>query len=542
FHKASNYDEGDKSSLINWQFNHIGKIIPAYQKKFKEKRIDISFSPFFHPILPLLCNSNSAREALPEIKLPGKPFAHPEDAKAHIKNSIAMFENLFDSKMQGMWPSEGSISDESLKIAFECGIKWSASDEQILFRSLQKNGLDTSENHPYTAYLHSSGIKLFFRDHMLSDKIGFVYSSWDPKRAAEDFISHIKNARSRLPDKNGDIIVPVILDGENSWEFYKNDGLEFLRSLYKSISEDKEIDTVTFSEVAESMTPRPLKSVFSGSWIDHNFRIWIGHQEDNTAWDLLESARNFLAEFQKSRPDFDSKIIESAWREIYVAEGSDWFWWYGDEHRGPDNHLFDKMFRSHLVRVYELLESEIPLNLRLPIISQVYKAPVLQPDSLLTPTIDGKISHFYEWFGAGQFQCQSSDSTMHRVFSLASSVHFSFDHENFYLRMDFANPQKLRSIGNLAFRIKFNVPDEKIINFKASRFPMAFKEDGKYALVLDEVLELAVNRKFLWTDGTGKLAFNVEILEKENILEKWPEEEFINCALPEKNKELFWHQ
>lgn len=540
--KERNFVENDKIKLIDWQLKHIGKIIPAYQKKFNEKSIDISFSPYFHPILPLLCDSNSAREALPEIKLPANPFVHPEDARIQIKNAITMFENLFGAKMQGMWPSEGSISDESLKISAECGINWSASDEQILFRSLQKNGLNTSENHPYTVYRHASGIKLFFRDHILSDKIGFVYSSWDPQKAAEDFISHIKSARNKLTGKNGNIIVPVILDGENSWEFYNNDGLEFLRCLYKSISEDREIDTITFSEAAQTIADRPLNSVFSGSWIDHNFRIWIGHQEDNTAWDFLQSARDFLTEFQKNHPTFDQKIIESAWREIYIAEGSDWFWWYGDEHRGTDNHLFDKMFRSHLIRVYELLKSEIPLNLRLPIISQVYKTPVLQPDSLSTPQVDGKISHFYEWFGAGLFQCQSSDSTRHRVFSLASSIYFSFDHENFYLRMDFANLEKLKSIGNLAIRIKFNVPDEKIIFFKAVKFPFVFNESGKYTLVLDEILEMAVNRKFLWTDGIGKLAFSIEILENEHILEKWPEGENLICNLPEKNKELFWYQ
>lgn len=542
FAKSEGFTEPDKKALTKWQKNHIGKIIPAYQRIFKEERIDISFSPYFHPILPLLCDSNSAMEALPDIKLPKQRFQHSEDARTQIKMSMDMYQDLFHKPMQGLWPSEGSVSKETLGVCAESGIKWVASDEQVLYRSLLKSGMDTSQNHPYAVYEHVSGIKMFFRDHLVSDKIGFVYSAWEPDKAAADFVSHIKNAGLRLANSDDETVVTVILDGENSWEFYKNDGLEFLRALYKKISEDAEISSITMSEAAHVVKARPLKSIFAGSWIDHSFRIWIGHEEDNTAWDYLKSARDFLTDFEKQNPDHDRSTIEAAWLEILIAEGSDWFWWYGDEHRGPDNHIFDRMFRTHLISVYELLRSEIPEYLRLPIITQKYESAVIMPDALLTPNIDGKISHFYEWFGAGKIQCQPSDTNMHRVFRLATAILFSFDHDYFYLRVDFTNPGALNFIEQLSIVVKLWVPEEKSLTLQVLQLPYKFEEKGKYKCALTDILEVGVERKFLWTEGFGKLAFRIEIHDGKQIIEKWPEDESIMCEIPEKHKELFWHQ
>ncbi len=542
FEKKEKFTEQNKIDLINWQKAHVAKIVPAYQKMLEQGRIDLSFSPYFHPILPLLCDSESAKEALPDIKLPSRKIRHPEDACKQIRMSQELYESLFGRPMRGMWPSEGSISEEAVQIAAECGIKWIASDEQVLYRSLQKSQMDLSANHPCAIYKHPSGIKIFFRDHIASDKIGFVYSSWDPKKAASDFISHIKTTGSRASGSIEEVVVPVILDGENAWEFYQNDGLDFLATLYKKLSNDSEIETITMSEATERLPARTLKSVFAGSWINHNFRIWIGHEEDNTGWDYLETAREFLVDFEKRNPNHDRKLIDSCWREIYIAEGSDWFWWYGDEHRGPDNYIFDLLFRNHLMRVYELLESEIPEKLRLPIITQKYKPVVLLPDALLTPSIDGKLSHFYEWFGAGKYECIASDSTMHRVFRLVSTIYFGFDHDFFYLRLDFVNPKNLASIENPVITFKFNVPGEKILAVPLQSTHSIVEKDDNYRFAMDEIFEIAIKRKFLWTEEFGKLPFMVEISDGKQIIEKWPENGVIEYVLPEKHKELFWHQ
>ena len=542
FEKSQYFSEEDKNQLFDWQRNHIAKIIPAYQKALNEKRIDISFSPYFHPILPLLCDSNSAKEALPDSKLPSETFVHPEDATKQIQMSLELYQKYFGQPMKGMWPSEGSISEEVVRICADYGVSWLASDEQVLFRSLQKSEMDPSANSLHSIYEHPSGIKLFFRDQNLSDKIGFVYSSWDPEKAAFDFIFQVKNIRNQNKGNLDHAVVPVILDGENAWEYYQNDGLEFLRALYKKISEDPEIETVTLCEAAENLIARPLKKIFAGSWINHNFRIWIGHEEDNTAWTYLKKARDFLVDFEKKYPGFDKNSRAAAWREIYNAEGSDWFWWYGDEHRGSDNYIFDNLFRSHLVKVYELLDEAAPRELRLPIISQSYKLPVQLPDALVTPVIDGRLSHFYEWFGAGMFKCLGSDAAMHRVSWLISAIFFGFDHDKFYVRLDFNNQMILKSIKELQLNFKFSLPDIKEIRLSINQLPHQQEEKNQYLVSMDDNLELAVDRKFLWTDAFGKIAFSVEVFENGQLIEAWPEKVNINVELPEKNKEIFWLQ
>jgi len=542
FEKGEDFTEQDKFELLDWQVKHIRKIIPAYKELALEGRIEIALSPYFHPILPLLCDSESAKEAVPDIRLPQQRFQHPEDAKKQIEMALTMSENIFGKKVQGMWPSEGSISEETVRLFAETGVKWIASDEEVLYRSLHKSGMDPGTNPPYAVYEHSSGAKLFFRDHLLSDKISFVYSNWDPDRAVTDFLSHIQKIGERLTNELEDAVLPVILDGENAWEFYRNDGYIFLTELYSRISNSPDIKTVTISEAANQVRIKSLKSIFAGSWINHNFRIWIGHDEDNTAWDYLSSAREFLVTFEKNNPGYDATRIALAWRHIYIAEGSDWCWWYGDEHRGPDNHLFDLLFRSNLMKVYEELDSEIPEQLRLPIITQKYKPAILLPDALVTPIIDGKISHFYEWFGAGKFQCVASETTMHRVYRLLSSIHFAFDHDSFYVRLDFTNHKVLESVGRLQIGLGIHVPEEKRIDLIIPKVPFNSTKQGIYSCALSEVLEIAVARKFLWTGGFGPLAFKVEIYDQKQLIEMWPEEEPIVCELPEKNKELFWHQ
>jgi alpha-amylase/alpha-mannosidase (GH57 family) len=541
FAKAEGFTENDKLILFNWQKEQVSKIIPAYQNAFKRGKIDISFSPYFHPILPLICDTNSAKEAVPEITLPDQRFAHPEDARKQVQMSMELYDSLFNQRMKGMWPSEGSISEDVANLCSQLGLLWIAGDEQVLFRSLHKSGLDTSANHPYALYQHSSGLKLLFRDHTLSDKVGFVYAAWNPEKAAADFISHIKSSAARLGSSSEELIVPVILDGENSWEFYENDGLDFLKTLYQQLSQDKEIQTVTMTEAAQTNPARPLKSIFAGSWINHNFRIWIGHYEDNTAWDYLKNARDFLVDFEKNNPEFDPAARKAAWREIYIAQGSDWFWWYGDEHRGPDNYLFDNLFRGHLERVYELLGAKAPIILRLPIITQMYAVPILMPDALLTPVIDGRITHFYEWFGAGRFQCISSESTMHRVFWILSAIHFGFDHNKLYLRLDFPNPRFPTELQSPEILIRLLAKTEFVIKIPITGPFLNSGVPGKYSASFSEILELAIERNFLWTEGYGKLGLRVEIYDKGQLIEKWPERENIVCDLPEKNNEIFWH-
>ncbi|MEW5995783.1 MAG: glycoside hydrolase family 57 protein, partial [Candidatus Zixiibacteriota bacterium] len=334
FAKERHFTEEDKQALLDWQLTLIGRVISTYRLLFEAGKIDISFTPYYHPILPLLCDTNSALEGLPRLTLPKTRFRHPEDAEWHIVEAKKLFEKLFGCDMKGMWPSEGSVSEDAAELMIKHGVLWTATDEEILYRSLEKSGMKGSRRSPHAVFEYGGKLKVFFRDRALSDRIGFVYSSWDADKAVADFIGHLKRVRSLLVDRLDTAVVPIILDGENAWEYFPNDGREFLQGLYRRLDEDPTLRTVTMTQAAESHTAYPLPALYAGSWINSNFRIWVGHPEDNAAWGLLSTARETLVAFEKDHPDYDPRKLEAAWRQVYIAEGSDWCWWYGDEHRG----------------------------------------------------------------------------------------------------------------------------------------------------------------------------------------------------------------
>lgn len=539
--KGRHFTEDEKHSLLIWQLELIKKIIPTYQELYNDNKIDVSFTPYYHPILPLLCDTDSAKEALPGITLPKKRFIHPEDAEKQIAMSMDKFKNLFGHSMEGMWPSEGSISEEVAQLSHKMGIKWIATDEEILFNSLKKSGMHLNENPLHTVYEYGSGLKIFFRDHALSDRIGFVYSSWDADKAVDDFLMHIKNIGKLLQKQNDNTVIPIILDGENAWEYYPNDGMDFLRKLYEKLSEDSNIKTVTMTEAAENITPRKLPRLFSGSWINHNFRIWIGHPEDNKAWDLLSETRNTLEGVQKNNSNINSDIIEAAWKQIYIAEGSDWCWWYGDEHRGDFNGEFDKIFRQHLIAVYELLGLEIPLELYTPIYRKQAITHIVQPDDLIKPTIDGRLTHYYEWAGSGSFDCIEAGNTMHRADQIIKKIHFGYDHNNLYIRLDFTNKKSLKSIKDPILRV--NLFGSGLVHFDVSLESVAKGinvDQSIYWYAIDEILEIAIKRSNIIDSGFGDLRMSLSISDGEAILEKWPEDEPLKFKMYEVNGELFW--
>ncbi|RME19273.1 MAG: hypothetical protein D6800_14480, partial [Candidatus Zixiibacteriota bacterium] len=280
FAKGRYFTEEEKHALLDWQLQLMGRIVPTYRRLLEDGHIDISFTPYYHPILPLLCDTNVALEALPSLSLPRRRFRHPEDARTQIELAAEKYRELFGRELQGMWPSEGSVSEEVAELAKDAGLKWIATDEEILHHSLAKSRLSQHENPIHAVYQVGDGLRILFRDHGLSDRIGFVYSTWPAQRAVEDFLEHIKALRRRYREHLDSTVVPVILDGENAWEYFHDDGREFLERLYARLAEDPEIETVTFSQAATEMTAHSLPRLFAGSWINHNFRIWIGHPED----------------------------------------------------------------------------------------------------------------------------------------------------------------------------------------------------------------------------------------------------------------------
>ncbi len=549
FEKGRNFTEEEKQILIEGHYEILSRIIPKHIEAYNRGQIDISVSPFYHPILPLLCDTSIARVSSPDVKLPAKKFSHPEDADEQIKRAIELFVKVFGVKPKGMWPSEGAISEEVLSLMAENGIKWTASDEEVLFKSLMLEGWNNSNDRlkiykPYKFKTSSGEIKIVFRDKILSDLIGFVYSSWSPDDSARDLVSRILKIRDDIIKVEGeealrDSLVSIILDGENCWEYYQSDGKDFLRTLYWLISNDERIETVKLSDFLEDCRAVELKTIFPGSWINANFNIWIGHEEDNKAWDLLKQARDFLVKESLSGKH-DSGVLKKAWEEIYIAEGSDWCWWFGDEHVIAQANQFDLLFRKHLIRVYEILGAEPPVELYHPIKRKFVKFFVVKPIKFIHPTIDGVRTKNFEWEGAGHYDVAHTGIAMHQVSAIVRRIYFGFNEANFYLRIDTSKDLTDRH----RIEIHFIEPCEIRIEFNHEGFSVKklSKKDKreifeiKYAFA--EVFEFAVSRGTLCaaSDDVPKVKFHIHVYEDHRAVERWPRDESIVVDLKTKSR------
>ncbi len=560
--KGKDFTEEEKHLLIGKQREILRRILPKYKQLQDKGQIEVSLSPYFHPILPLLCDTNVARWALPQLQLPQVRFAHPEDAKAQIVRGVSLYQDVFGKKPRGMWPSEGSVSEQLIPLAAGSGIEWIATDEEILFKSLLSQRKRPGKRmppdkeilyKPYRIEVDQSRVSIVFRDHTLSDLIGFVYSAWEAEAAAEDFVNRLHGIRNSIPKESlSTSLVSIILDGENCWEYYKNDGHDFLNALYSRLSKDELIRTTTISDFLQGVgTVEKLPHLFPGSWINHNFRIWIGHPEDNLSWDLLKKTRDALVEFQKEKQgDAESKkIMSQAWREIYTAEGSDWNWWYGDEHQGPGTEQFDQLYRSHLLRVYELMDREPPEELYHPIKSQFVTTYSFPPTGYLKPTIDGEKTHYYEWQQAGFFDPQKAGGTMHQVSSVVSGIYFGSDQDTVFFRIDSSLAPSTFSREGYSLTVEIVEPARfRIVlrDQKAELFKRISEEEwqpvsSELEFAQGKIMELAVPMNLLPIDSQKGIWFRLIGEKQGRQVGKWPSTDLIKFDLPsQKGVNLYW--
>jgi alpha-amylase/alpha-mannosidase (GH57 family) len=447
YDKGRGYTEEEKSRLLSKQIEIINRILPKYLEMKQRGIVELTTSPYYHPIMPLLFDSDVAKEAVPDITLPKDRFANPRDAVDQLKRGIALHRETFGEDPQGLWPPEGSVSMEILPMLNEQGIRWIASDEEILAHSIKTPILRDHDGNcrspflyrPYAINHNGSPISIVFRDHVLSDLIGFEYGRWDPEEAAEDLVSRLSRIHGSVEDPETHL-VSIVLDGENAWESYKNDGRDFLVSLYSRLSDHPKLRCVRVNEYLEA-TPEPdeLPRLFPGSWINHNFRVWIGHTEENTAWELIGEARRALEESEHS---MSTANIEKAWNEIHAAEGSDWFWWYGDDHASINERYFDDLFRAHLKKVYQFTGVEPPAILDIPIVKaeRGYRPPKV-PVGFINPVFDGEITNYYEWLDAGRLERIHISGAMHREGGrgggLIEAVSYGFNLFCLFLRLDY---------------------------------------------------------------------------------------------------------
>jgi alpha-amylase/alpha-mannosidase (GH57 family) len=435
--KGRDFTLADQALMGRKQTEICAAVVPAYQRFAASGQIELSVTPFYHPILPLLCDSNIASVSHPGVSLPRR-FHYPGDARHQIETARAYALDKFGYTPAGMWPSEGSVSDAALALAADCGVKWMATDNGVLGATLNTLAGVRETYRPYRWQQGGRQMNLIFRDHFLSDLIGFVYSRMDPSAAAHHFLDRVRENCHAIHAEGRDALVPVILDGENAWEHYEQSGRPFFHELYRLISADSSISAVTVSDALERMPPVELPRIHPGSWINANFDIWIGFEEDNQAWEFLLEARETydrvvngpeganLAQAQK----------DLAFEELLIAEGSDWCWWYGPHHHSENRPEFDKLFRDHLAHVYRALGLTPPEALSRTILRVAIPSFQQPPAGLIHPKVDGEISSYFEWLGSGSYCPDHRQGAMHGRERCVKELRYGSDGVNLFLRLD----------------------------------------------------------------------------------------------------------
>jgi alpha-amylase/alpha-mannosidase (GH57 family) len=445
--KGRDFSLEDQRFVITRQRERIGEVLPAHARAAQQGRIEISTSPFYHPILPLVCDSNQGAVSSPGLPLPQNRFQHPEDAREQLLRGLDLHEQVFGVRPQGVWPPEGGVSEEVLAIAQGLGVRWVAADEGVLGRSLGVNFSRDGEGRLpeyaaeklYKIHRYENGstqMHMIFRDHTISDLLGFVYSGMPPLDAANHLMHNIKRAAEPVLNKGRDAVVPIILDGENAWEYYPRSGREFLRRFYDALSNTAGVEAVTVSEaIARQKECTKLRTLVPGSWINANFNVWIGAPEDNKSWDYLYQAREFYAQNASHGSEAQRRL---ALEELLIAEGSDWNWWYGPEHHSANDREFDELYRKHLSNVYQLLGSTPPDYLAQPLIGGVSRPEFTPQTHYIHPRISGDMVRYFEWMGAAICTADHRAGAMHGKRFLVDSVWAGIDNSNLYGRLDFA--------------------------------------------------------------------------------------------------------
>jgi alpha-amylase/alpha-mannosidase (GH57 family) len=558
--KGRGFSEDDKATLRTVELELLNKVIPEYRHAVARGQIEISASPFYHPILPLLCDTDVYRRTHPDSRMPRERFKRPGDAALQLERASTYHERLFGRRPVGLWPSEGSVSDEMVPLVAAAGFRWMATDELILARTLGLTFSRDGRGHveqperlykPYVVRAGGAQVACTFRDHVLSDLIGFTYSGWAAEAAAEDFVLRLVEAGDRYRARTGgqEAVIPIILDGENAWEHFEGGGRPFLRALYRRLSGHPRLKTVTMAEACAG-ADQELPGIFPGSWIDANFYIWIGHADDQKAWSQLADARAALDD--AVRHEVDAGAVTEAREELLIAEGSDWFWWYGDDHSSAHDAEFDDLFRRYVRNAYRRLQIPIPDELFVSNISAAAAATVqTEPTTLLAPTLDGEETSYFEWLGAGTLEIRGVAGAMHQTDrrpAVISLAHFGFDHQRLFVRVDavsrvldlladgrelslkFATPAGLRfSVSQRLGRVTGSFWDRRATEpYWLERGP------GGAAVAAGTVLELAVPFIDLRLTAGQPVAFFVAVFDDTGAeLERHPAHRPIELLTPD---------
>ncbi len=451
--KGHDFEESDKTVLFTKAVEVIQNVIPIHRELQDAGQIEVITTPYAHPILPLIYDTNLATIGNPQAELPER-FSTIQDVVAHLERSVEVYAEVFGQVPRGLWPGEGAVAQEIVPFVSRAGYQWMASGEQVLANSLgigafTRDADDTVQQadmlyRPYfvegpaDSPVKGEPVLIVFRDLLISDKLGFTYSGVSGEAAAADLMNRLENIRARLKEEGaeGPHLVSIILDGENAWEHYDNDGKEFLNALYQNLAESATIKTVTPSEyLAMFPEQKTLDTLFPGAWFSPNYDTWIGEPEETTAWNYLGEVRQDLSRYDiaKIKTAPSPEALKQALDFMYLAEGSDWFWWYGSDQDSGNDAYFDEGFRALLANVYTSLGEPAPAFVKVPIIPERVVVSETPFRGVFTPQIDGRAG-VDEWATAAYYpfvggaQARSED--------VAAGFYYGLDTQNLYLRVD----------------------------------------------------------------------------------------------------------
>jgi alpha-amylase/alpha-mannosidase (GH57 family) len=550
--KGRRFTEDDKRSLLEVQRQIIGKVVPAYAAVARDGQAELTVTPFYHPILPLLIDSDSARRAMPHAELPPR-FSWPEDASAQVRKALDFAEKHLGTRPRGMWPAEGSVSPEAIAVLADEGVRWCATDEGVLLRSSpQRDRAQGALTRAYRARASGREIAMIFRDHGLSDLVGFTYQKTEARAAVDDLYRHLDEIARGAP--RGEVpLVTIALDGENAWEHYPSSGRDFLRLLYARLAaHEGGFEPVKAGEYLEANPPREvIDGLHTGSWIDANFRIWIGHPEDNAGWTFLREARRAIAakEALAATDPALRRKVEAAKEALYVAEGSDWFWWYGDDFTTDSAAEFDALFRGYVKAAWGALEEPSPAALDEPIKRAVQPSAkataVAEPLGFIHPRLDGRVISYFDWTGAALYLPNEAQGSMSRGEGLWAALRYGFDEETLYLRLDptgslldscarASRVQVLLGVGERRVRVHLNLevgdPLPRVLEGAAEPRPA-----GRASL--HDILEMGVPFASLGLSAGARVAMSVQVLREGIEIERLPRAGYLSFTVPDADYE-----
>ncbi len=545
--KGRDFTRGDADALVAAQRRILAGIVPRWRALAERGQVELSSTPYYHPILPLVCDTDTSRRALPELPLPPR-YAWPADARWQVRAARESHLRWFGRPPRGMWPAEGSVSPEALEVLASEGISWAASDEGVLLRSLPDGASRLrSLYRPWRVAAGEGGeMSMLFRDRPLSDLIGFTYAKVAAEHAASDFTAHLRAVGDAwaADRQSGPATVGVFLDGENAWEHYPASGHDFLERIHAALEASAEIETVTLSEATADPPGPAVPRIHSGSWIESSYRIWIGHAEDRQAWAALGRAREQV-EAAARLGQVEPERLERAKRHLYAAEGSDWYWWYGEDFSTELAAEFDGLFRGNVIRASALVGVPPPAEALAPIkrageigAAAIEAKPLREPTLLLTPVLDGRETDYFEWQGSGLYRPGQHRGSMYGGAQGFNVLRYGFDLEALHLRLDPAeSPSRAAEVAT-HLKVALIAPagrsfvDFEVVPDGRIRAGRRLGQEAGQAAFLD-VVEIRIPFRALDAAAGTRVALCVYALRGEVEVERLPRYGYLTFTIPD---------